>query len=176
MRRPEPNPTEPDNHLVEVISHLGAALMQADHTDDQIIIEHVRAAHALAIEQHRKDRRAASMRDRPWVPSIVPSEQSRTVYLVLDDFGRHGQAYCEADYERTDRESVISDLISGQYRNPVAVAAFNLGGQWAKDVSKEIAREIRRRAEVVGEEVWPWIAPFVDNHVEGERQLTLRLA
>lgn len=43
-----------DDSLYEVVSHLGAALMQADRDDDPIIIEHVRSAHRLALGLHRK--------------------------------------------------------------------------------------------------------------------------
>ncbi len=86
------------------------------------------------------------MRKSNWAPSIVPKWQDQTVYLVLNDFGREGRAWCEADTERTDLESVISDLITGQYKEPVAVAAFNLDERWANDVSEDIAHEIWRRA------------------------------
>lgn len=34
--------------LDEITAHLGAAIMQSVSTDDQIIMEHVRAAHGLA--------------------------------------------------------------------------------------------------------------------------------
>jgi hypothetical protein len=48
------------------------------------------------------------------------------IYLVLDDFGGHlGRAWPEADEERTDRETVIIDLMDGQFSNPVRVVAFN---------------------------------------------------
>jgi hypothetical protein len=50
---------------------------------------------------------------RGWTPSIVPSGQDQTAYLVLDDFGRLGRAYRETDEERTDLETVISDLMTG---------------------------------------------------------------
>lgn len=40
--------------LYQVVSHLGAVLIQADRDDDPIIIGHVRAAHRLALELHRK--------------------------------------------------------------------------------------------------------------------------
>jgi hypothetical protein len=63
-----------------------------------------------------------------WAPSIVPSTD-QTVYLVLEDFGRHGRALCETDAEASDLETVITYLPEGQYRSnhPVstAVAAFN---------------------------------------------------
>jgi hypothetical protein len=42
-----------ESQLLEVIAHLGAALMQADFTDDPIIIGHVRSAHSIATAIHR---------------------------------------------------------------------------------------------------------------------------
>ena len=52
-------------------------------------------------------------------PSIVPHVADRDVYLVLDDFGKRGRAWREADEERTDRAAVLQDFIEGQYNNPV---------------------------------------------------------
>ena len=46
--------------LLEVIAHLGAALMQADFTDDPIIIGHIRSAHIIATAIHRAPIREAS--------------------------------------------------------------------------------------------------------------------
>jgi hypothetical protein len=60
---------------------------------------------------------------RSWTPSIVPNGKDQTVYLVLNDFGQLGRAYCEASEDRSDLETTISDLISGQYDSPVRVVA-----------------------------------------------------
>ena len=43
-------------------------------------------------------------------PSIVPG-MDRDVYLVLDDFGRMGCAWREANVEDTTLEAVIDDLL-----------------------------------------------------------------
>jgi hypothetical protein len=51
-----------------------------------------------------------------WTPSIVPAVGDETVYLVADDFGKIGRAWREADYDATDLETVIQDLLSGQHR------------------------------------------------------------
>jgi hypothetical protein len=61
-----------------------------------------------------------------WTPSIVPSrdEDDQNIYLVVDDFGRNGRAFREADVEATDLETVIADLLSGEYKNPIRVVAF----------------------------------------------------
>ena len=32
------------------------------------------------------------MRGSNWTPSIVPNDDDQNVYLVVDDFGRHGRA------------------------------------------------------------------------------------
>ena len=110
------------------------------------------------------------------VPSIIPSGDDQTVHLVLDDFGRLGRAYRETDVEQANLETTISDLMSGQYSDPVRVVAFNTAKHWAEDVSEVIAREIRRRADLVGDALPSPIAEFVDHHLGPDRQLTLRLA
>ena len=62
---------------------------------------------------------------RNWTPSIVPNgRRDQTVYVVLNDFGPLGRAYCEASEDRSDLETAISDLIAGHYDNPVRVISF----------------------------------------------------
>jgi hypothetical protein len=111
-----------------------------------------------------------------WTPSIVPNGHDQTVYLVLCDFGNLGHAYLETDPEQADLETVISDMISGQFSDPVRVVAFNTVERWAEDVSQDIAREIMRRLDLAGNEMPSSLRAFVERHVGPERQLTLRLA
>jgi hypothetical protein len=113
---------------------------------------------------------------RTWTPSIVPDGFDQTVYLVLDDFGDLGRVWRETDVNQADLETVLSDLMTGQYHDPVLVVAFNIAEQWSADVSADIAQEIQRRADLAGEVVSAGIADFVDRHAGWERQLTLRLA
>ena len=87
-----------------------------------------------------------------------------------------GRAHCEISEERADLETVIADLMSGQYDNPVRVVAFNVADHWAKDVSEDIAREIMRRLGLAGDELQSSLEGFVESHLGPERQLTLRLA
>jgi hypothetical protein len=58
------------------------------------------------------------MRQSNWSPSVVPSDD-RSVYLVVDDFGRHRRCWRETDVEGTDFETIVTDLLDGQYNNPV---------------------------------------------------------
>jgi hypothetical protein len=53
------------------------------------------------------------MRTPAWTPSIVPNGDDQNVYIVLDDFGRHGRSYRETDVERVDLEAVIMDMLEG---------------------------------------------------------------
>jgi hypothetical protein len=84
-------------------------------------------------------------------------------------------AYSETSEERTDLETVIADLLSGQYANPIRVVAFNTTEGWSADVSEDVAREIMRRVDLAGEELPPPLEAFVDQHLGPNRQLTLRL-
>jgi hypothetical protein len=79
-------------------------------------------------------------------PPLVPSHDG-TVYLVLDDFGHLGRAYRETDPAEADLTTVVADLLSGQYRHPLRVVAFNTAEGWARDVTAEIAREVLARAD-----------------------------
>jgi hypothetical protein len=68
------------------------------------------------------------------------------VYLVVEDFGpRLGRAWCETDEKETDRATLISDLLAGQYSDPVRIIAFNTAEGCSRDVTLDIADELRRR-------------------------------
>jgi hypothetical protein len=111
-----------------------------------------------------------------WTPSIVPYGADQTVYLVVDRFGGLGTVYRETEVERTDLETIITDLMSGQFNDPVRVGAFNTLEHWAQDVSKDIALEIQSRCDIDGHDVPDTLRDFVDSYAGPDRQLTLRLA
>lgn len=110
-----------------------------------------------------------------WTPSVVPNDRDQTVYIVEDDFGMAGRAYRETDAGNADLETTIEDLISGQYNDPIRVVSFNTAEGWSQDVSEDIAREIQRRHDIVGEDPPSHLQGFIDDHVGYARQLALRL-
>jgi hypothetical protein len=117
------------------------------------------------------------MRKSNWTPSIVPPTRLHDVYLV-DDLGRIGRVWREADYEATDYETVVTDLLDGQYKNPVGIFAFNTAEGWARDVSADIASECRR-CDLQLRDVPSELQDFVDRHDAIDRAqlaLPLRLA
>jgi len=85
-----------------------------------------------------------------------------TIYLVLDDFGDLGQAYRETDPAAADRQTVVADLLSGEYRHPLRIVAFNTAEGWARDVSADIAGEVLARAAESYQELPGPVRDFVD--------------
>lgn len=62
---------------------------------------------------------------------------------MLDDFGgRLGWAWRETNADETDLETVINELLEGQYCNPVRIIGFNAGQGWSRDVIR-----IRRKRD-----------------------------
>jgi hypothetical protein len=108
-------------------------------------------------------------------PSIVPSFDV-DVYLVLDEFGPLGRAYRESDEDACDRGTIIRNLKRGEYNNPVRIVAFNTAEGWARDVTAEIACEIRDQADRTGEELSPGLRDFVEAEFDRARRLSVAVS
>jgi hypothetical protein len=81
-------------------------------------------------------------------PSIAPSDHEQTAYIVVDDLGPVGRSSRETGADRADLEAIIMGMLEGQYRNPVRVVGFNTTEGWSKDVSAEVAHEVRYRCDL----------------------------
>jgi hypothetical protein len=101
----------------------------------------------------------------------VPYGADQTAYLVVDRLGRLGGVEREIELERTDIETVIADLVAGQFNDPVRVIAFNTLEHWSQDVSEDIALEIQSRCDIEGAAVPEHIQDFVLNFTAPARQL-----
>jgi uncharacterized membrane protein len=115
------------------------------------------------------------MRRTGWTPSIVPKDDDHTVYLVLDDLGRGGRVWCEAGAETADLETVIADLLDGQYKDPARVVGFNTAEAWSQDVSADVAQELRRRCDLQLRDVPFFLQDFVDRYQGRYRDYQLPL-
>jgi aspartate/glutamate racemase len=113
--------------------------------------------------------------DRNWTPSIVPTDHDQTIYLVVNNFRHLGTAFTETDVEQADLETVIIDLMSGQYSNPVRALAFNTAEHWADDVSQDVALEIQHCLDLTCDELPSSIEAFIETLAGTSRQLSLRL-
>jgi hypothetical protein len=84
-------------------------------------------------------------------PSIVSDGVDQDVYLVLNQFERVGRAWFETDEADTDFQTLIRHLLEGQFSNPVRVVAFNTAEGLSRDVSDDVADELRGRCADRGE-------------------------
>src|SRR6516162_11053715 len=94
-------------------------------------------------------------------PSIVPHAADQDTYLVLDDYGPLGCAWRETEVDKADRETLIRDLVEGQYSHPARIVAFNTAEGWSRDVTSDIADELRRRFVELGD-VAPSLLKFLE--------------
>lgn len=99
---------------------------------------------------------------------IVPYGADQTVYVVIDSSGGPGSVYREV--ECTDLETIIDDLIEGQFSDPVRVVAFNTLEHWSQDLSSDVAGEIQARCDIESVPVPDHLKDFVDNHAAVRRE------
>lgn len=97
------------------------------------------------------------------MPSLVPSIDDRCIYFVLCDFGRFGRAYVETDPDQADRDTIIQNLISGQYDKPIRVLAVNVTANSVVDASEEVASVIHSRTSL--SQLTPDVRGFVCFHL-----------
>jgi hypothetical protein len=113
------------------------------------------------------------MRNGKDTPSIVPSFDV-AVYLVLDDFGRLGRSYRETDEAKADVETVISNMLAGEYNKPIRVVEFNTAEGWSRDCSEDIAWEVLERATKDGTRLPEGTFEFVSFHVGEDEALRVQ--
>jgi hypothetical protein len=103
--------------------------------------------------------------------SLAPEPQfDVTVHIVLDDFGHSGRAYRETAEEAADFNTVVDDLIAGQFNNPIRVIAFNVSEGWSRDVSDHVAWELLKRVAKKDKPLGRAARRFVEFHL-GEAEL-----
>ena len=105
-------------------------------------------------------------------PPLAPVGFDVDVYVVLDDFGSIGRSYRETAEEGADRESLIRDLMGGQYNNPVRIVCFNTAKGTSRDATLEIAQEIQDRVSRKGEEISPGLRDFIEWELDRSNRLS----
>jgi hypothetical protein len=88
---------------------------------------------------------------------------------VLGDFGQLGCVESR-DQPRAGRSGnyAITDLMSGQFDNPVRVVAFNTAERWSRGCLGSYRSGITRRVGLSGGAVPPLLEAFVDSHLGSE--------
>ncbi|MET4033034.1 MULTISPECIES: hypothetical protein [unclassified Bradyrhizobium] len=109
-------------------------------------------------------------------PPIVPADRlDLDIYLVLEDFGaRAGCAWRETDEADTDFESVLQNLLSGQYAYPVRIVSFNPVEGWSRDATSDVADALAQRAADTDSEISSALQDFIA--ANATRRLDMQLA
>jgi hypothetical protein len=76
-----------------------------------------------------------------------------------------GRAFRETDLAEADLGTIVHNMISGEYRNPLRVVAFNTVEGWSRDVSEEIAYDVLDRAYDPDTTLSAGAKRFIDRHV-----------
>jgi hypothetical protein len=93
------------------------------------------------------------------MPSLVPCRGPEhfyvAVHIVLEDFGKLGRAYRETDEAEADEQTLIHDILAGEFGHIARIISFNTVEDWSRDVTEDIAREVaetamQRDVEIVG--------------------------
>jgi hypothetical protein len=93
-------------------------------------------------------------------PPVVPFGADQTVFVVVENSGVRGSV--DREVERADLETIVADLLAGQFADPVRVLAFNTLEHWSKDLSADVAREIETRCDIDGVPVPDHLKEFVE--------------
>jgi hypothetical protein len=93
-----------------------------------------------------------------FAPPSVPYGADQTVFVVVENAG--GGA--DREVECSDLETVIAELLAGQFEDPVRVLAFNTLEHWSKDLSADVAREIQSRCDMDGVPLPDYLKDFVE--------------
>jgi hypothetical protein len=98
------------------------------------------------------------------VPPLYP-ENGVTAYIVVEDFGHLGRAFRETDLAEADPDTIVRNMISGEYSDPLRVVAFNTVEGWSRDVSEEIAYDVLDRAYDADTTLSAGAKRLIDRHV-----------
>jgi hypothetical protein len=115
------------------------------------------------------------MRTSAGTPSIVPHGEEHDVYVVEHDPGTSGRIWAAAASETNGFETVVMDLLTGQYTKPIRVVVFNVSEGWCRDASAEVAHELRRRCDLQLRDIPFFLQDFVDRYEGRYRDVQLPL-
>lgn len=94
------------------------------------------------------------------VPPNVPYGADQTLFVVIDRRDKGS----EIPIERNDLETMVGELVGGCFNDPIKVISFNTLEHWVKDISPEIACEIRARCDIDGITLPDYLSDFVESH------------
>jgi hypothetical protein len=92
-----------------------------------------------------------------------PDRSARSGRLPREEF-RSGPAWRETDEGETNYPTLIGDLLSGQYEQPLRVVAFN-PVEGSRDASDDVVLELARRVDEENREISEALREFIESHI-----------
>jgi hypothetical protein len=77
---------------------------------------------------------------------------------------RNQPLFSEADAQKTDIDTVITDLLTGQYTDPIPAIGFNTAEGWSEDVSADVSQKLRRRCDLQLRDVPFFLQDLIRRH------------
>jgi hypothetical protein len=90
----------------------------------------------------------------------VPYGADETVFVVIENSGAPGNVCREV--ECPNLETIVADMLAGQFADPVRVLAFNTLEHWSEDLSADVVREIQTRCDIDGVPIPDHLKDFVE--------------
>ena len=91
---------------------------------------------------------------------VVPYGADQTLFVVIDRLDKA----TEIRVERSDLDATIGELVAGCFNDPVKVISFNTLEHWMKDISTDVAGEIRARCDIDGVTLPDYLSYFLESH------------
>jgi hypothetical protein len=82
---------------------------------------------------------------------------------LLDDYGPLGRVWRETNEAEADRATLIHDLLDGQFSSPAGIVASNTAERWSRDLTEDIASELRQHFAERGE-ILSSLKEFLEEH------------
>ena len=96
-------------------------------------------------------------------PTLVPDPfTAQRLHFVLCDFGQAGVAFVETLPEAADEATIVTNMLSGHYDQPMQVIAVDLTAGTARDVSAEIAHKVEAAATAADRDLTIGVQAFVE--------------
>lgn len=91
---------------------------------------------------------------------VVPYGADQILFVVIDRLDKA----TEIRIERSDLDATIGELVAGCFNDPIQVVSFNTLEHWMKDISTDVAGEIRARCDIDGVRLPDYLSDFVESY------------
>jgi hypothetical protein len=97
------------------------------------------------------------------IPTVRSTEFDLTI--VVEHSGKISRLYQGSLLEPSSLQTIVQNLLFGRYIDPIRVLAFNKARRRSRDISKDVAEVVLRRALREGKQVPDATRGFIEYHL-----------